>query len=101
MSEIIPSIKKFAKGCDAAIFDSGDILKAVEALTSDDNFKQMLLTFTNMPAFSRVLGREFADKNAVTGISACRILRGSLNLPMGQFFRIAKSGHFRTRNFTK
>lgn len=59
---------------------------SLAALTQSDAFKDLLLTLIEAPAFSVELGADFANADAVAGTSPCRMLRGALNLPLGQFF---------------
>ena len=63
-----------------------DIKQSLAALFESEAFAALLKTLTEAPAFSVALGDDFAAAHAVTGISPCRMLRGALNLPLGQFF---------------
>lgn len=65
---------------------SGDVAGSLAALFESDAFDDLLRTLIDAPAFSFDLGAEFADADAVPGITPCRMLRGCLNLPLGQFF---------------
>lgn len=65
---------------------STDVRESLAALTRSESFRDLLHTLIQAPAFSVELGKDFADAGAVTGISPCRMLRGALNLPLGQFF---------------
>lgn len=57
-------------------------------LLCSDEFGALLQALIAAPALSEELGREFAQADAVTAISACRMLRSVLNLPLGQGFRL-------------
>ena len=59
---------------------------ALEAICCSEQFKSLLLSLINSPAFSQELGIEFAEVDAVKGLSACRKLRSCLNLSASQFF---------------
>nr|WP_298414550.1 sedoheptulose 7-phosphate cyclase [uncultured Halomonas sp.] len=65
---------------------SSDLKASLKTLGESESFEQLLRTLTEAPAFSDELGADFAAAQAVEGISACRMLRGALNLPLGQFF---------------
>ncbi|MEO1672158.1 MAG: sedoheptulose 7-phosphate cyclase, partial [Cyanobacteria bacterium J06631_2] len=59
---------------------------AVEAICCSEQFKSLLLSLIDSPAFSQELGIEFAEVDAVKGLSACRKLRSCLNLSASHFF---------------
>ena len=52
------------------------------------SFKDLLLTLIESDAFSLELSKEFAAAGAAPSISACRMLRGALNLSLDQFFQL-------------
>ncbi|MEM6613047.1 MAG: sedoheptulose 7-phosphate cyclase [Cyanobacteria bacterium P01_C01_bin.72] len=59
---------------------------ALEAICCSEQFKSLLLSLIDSPAFSQELGIEFAEVDAVKGLSACRKLRSCLNLSASHFF---------------
>ena len=85
-SNTVPSIERFLRAYDVASLTSGDVEQSLDTLVESDEFKMLLIALIEAPAFSRELGREFAAAGAVKGISACRMLRTSMNLTLGQFF---------------
>lgn len=65
-----------------------DLDCAVEAICCSPEFKSLLLSFINSPAFSQELGEEFAAADAIQGLSACRSLRSCLNISLSRFFSL-------------
>jgi hypothetical protein len=55
-----------------------------EVIGSED-FKVLLIALVEAPAFSDGFGVQFSEAGAVAAIAPCRLLRGSLNLPLRRF----------------
>ena len=60
--------------------------EAVDVILQAEGFDALVDALIEQPAFSPDLAREFAAEDAVAAISACRMLRTCLNMPLGQFF---------------
>ena len=88
MTLIVSSINAFLNSRKAASLADVSLTKAVNTLLASEEFRVFLLALVEAPAFSPQLSREFAAAGAVAGISACRMLRGSLNLSLGRFFTL-------------
>ncbi|MEM9273219.1 MAG: sedoheptulose 7-phosphate cyclase [Cyanobacteria bacterium P01_F01_bin.143] len=86
MTKTTSAVKTFIVTCDSEILAYQNLGNAVEAICCSENFRQLLLSLINSPAFSKELGEEFAAVNAIEGLSACRKLRSSLNLSLSSFF---------------
>ena len=65
---------------------SRDIASDLQLILSTDAFRDLVTALVDIPAFSVELGTDFAAADAVTGITPARMLRGALNLPLGQVF---------------
>ena len=79
-------IKSFISTQDLEILARSELRSGVESLCSSESFKDLLTGLINAPAFSEVLGEEFADVGAIAGISTCRSLRSCLNFSLSRFF---------------
>ena len=90
MTNTTSAVKAFIATYDGAPLAYQNLENAVEAVCSSDEFKNLLLSLINAPAFSRELGEEFAAIGAIEGLSACRNLRSCLNLSLGSFFGLLK-----------
>ena len=88
MTKTVAGIKRFLQQPDSALPASGDTEARLNTLACTQSFKDLLLTLIESDAFSPELGKEFAAAGAVPGISACRMLRGALNLSLDQFFQL-------------
>lgn len=86
MAQTTTAIQQFMARYDSELLAAQKLENALELLFDDHAFKQLLLALIHSPAFSELLGEEFATVNAVTGIAAARNLRSSLNFSLSQFF---------------
>ncbi|MEL6442119.1 MAG: sedoheptulose 7-phosphate cyclase [Cyanobacteria bacterium J06621_8] len=86
MTKTTSAVKAFISKHDCELLAYQNLHNAVEAICCDEQFRNLLLALINSPAFSKTLGTEFAEVDAVKGISACRKLRGCLNLSLSLFF---------------
>ena len=86
MTKTTSAVKAFISTYDSEPLAYQNINNAVEAVCCSKQFKSLLLSLINSPAFSAELGEEFATVKAVEGLSACRKLRSCLNLSLSNFF---------------
>ncbi|MEO1005348.1 MAG: sedoheptulose 7-phosphate cyclase [Cyanobacteria bacterium J06638_38] len=86
MTKTISAVKAFISKHDCEPLAYQNLSNAVEAICCNKQFRNLLLSLINSPAFSRELGEEFAAVDAVKGLSASRKLRSSLNLSLSNFF---------------
>ncbi len=88
MSNTVSSIRAFLGSYNSSLLVSGHTKSTLDMLVASDDFRVLILALVNSSAFSRELGQQFAEADAVTGISACRMLRSAFNLPLGQLFQL-------------
>ena len=86
MTGTVEKIRRFLDAPGISVSTSPDIGEAIDALLRTRAFDALVMALIEAPAFSEALGREFAGCGAVGAIAACRMLRGCLNMPLGQFF---------------
>ena len=86
MIKTISAVKAFVSTYDSDALTYKNLDNAVEAICCSEQFRNLLLSLINSPAFSEELGKEFATVGAVEGLSACRKLRSCLNLSLSNFF---------------
>ena len=86
MTKTTSAVKAFISKHDCEPLAYQNIDNAVEAICCNEQFKNLLLALINSPAFSKKLGEEFTEIDAVKGLSACRKLRSCLNLSLSHFF---------------
>jgi 3-dehydroquinate synthetase len=67
---------------------SPDLSVVLSELAGNEDFKNLLISLVEAQPFSDELGRQFSDARAVAAIAPCRMLRGSLNLPLRRFFAL-------------
>lgn len=80
------AVKSFISQQDADSLVRQDAKSGIANLSASQSFNDLVLALINSPAFSEDLGREFAQANAIAGISVCRSLRSCLNFSLGRFF---------------
>ncbi|PZO18973.1 MAG: 3-dehydroquinate synthase [Leptolyngbya foveolarum] len=80
------AIDAFVSQQDAQSLADKSIENGLETVANTPSFNQLILALIESPAFSEVLGEEFAKVDAIAGIAACRSLRSCLNLSLGRFF---------------
>ena len=88
MTKTTSAVKAFISEHDCEPLAYKNIENAIEAICCSEQFKHLLLSLIDCPAFSKELGEEFAIADAVEGLSACRKLRSSLNLSLSNFFGV-------------
>ena len=86
MTKTTSAVKAFVSTYNCEPLAERHLDRAVEAICSSEQFKNLLLALINSPAFTEELGQEFATVQAVEGLSACRKLRSCLNLSLSNFF---------------
>ena len=86
MTKTTSAVKAFisARDCEPLAYEN--LENAVEAICCSEQFRSLLLSLIDSPAFAKELGEEFAKAGAVKGLSACRKLRSCLNLSLSNFF---------------
>ena len=86
MTKTTSAVKAFISKHDCEPLVLKNLENAVEAICCNEQFRNLLLSLINSPAFGQELGAEFAVVDAVEGLSACRKLRSCLNLSLSNFF---------------
>ncbi len=86
MTKTTSAVQAFISKHDCEPLACQNLENAVEAICCSEQFKSLLLSLIDSPAFSQELGIEFAEVDAVEGLSACRKLRSCLNLSASHFF---------------
>ncbi|MEL7508314.1 MAG: sedoheptulose 7-phosphate cyclase [Cyanobacteria bacterium J06554_1] len=86
MAKTTPAIKAFISAYDSKPFAYQNLDDAIEAVCCGTSFRNLILALVNSPAFSKELGKEFAEADAIAGLSACRSLRSCLNFSISRFF---------------
>ena len=86
MTKTTSAVKAFISKRDYKPLVFQNLENAVEAICCSEQFTTLLLSLIDSPAFSQELGVEFAEMDAVQGLSACRKLRSCLNLSLSNFF---------------
>ena len=86
MMKTTSAVEAFISSYDCEPLAYGNLANAVESICASQQFKSLLLAFIDSPAFTQELGEEFAGVGAVTALSACRKLRGCLNLSLSSYF---------------
>jgi len=86
MPKTVSAIATFIDQYNRAALIQPDLDAAVKEICSSDRFRQLLISLVQAPAFSPELGTEFAQAQAVSGISTCRSLRSALNFTLSRFF---------------
>ena len=88
MTKTTSAVKAFISAYDCEPLAYQNLDNAIEAICCSQQFRSLLLSLINSPAFSEELGKEFAAVDAVEGLSACRRLRSCLNLSLSSFFSL-------------
>ena len=88
MSSTVHGIQKFLDRFDHSALNGDDPGRDLIGLVASEDFRRLLSTLVEAPAFSNALGEEFAAVGAVEGISACRMLRGCMNLSLRRFIML-------------
>jgi len=83
---VVSTVSAFAFEYEPKLLKDKDLQNAIDSVLFSRSFDQLALALIDAPAFSEALGKDFANADAIAGISACRSLRGCLNFPLGRFF---------------
>ena len=86
MAKTTPAVKAFISAYDSKPFAYQNLDDAIEAICCGTSFRSLILALVNSPAFSEELSKEFAEADAIAGLSACRNLRSCLNFSISRFF---------------
>ena len=86
MTKTTSAVKAFISAHDGEFLAYQNLENAIEAICCSEQFRSLLLSLIDSPAFAKELGEEFAKAEAVKGLSACRKLRSCLNLSLSNFF---------------
>lgn len=85
MANTTPAVQAFISAYDSAPLAYQNLDDAIEAVCCSKSFRDLILALVNSPAFSKELGQEFAEADAIAGLSACRSLRSCLNFSISRF----------------
>ncbi|MDT0575907.1 sedoheptulose 7-phosphate cyclase [Croceicoccus sp. F390] len=85
MTSLVETLTHFAASTPAPD-TSVRVKEELDRLAMAPAFQELLETMIAAPVFSPAFGRDFAARDAVDAIAACRMLRGALNLPVAQVF---------------
>ena len=88
MDTTVSSITTFLERCSSPSRSTGRLVDDLEGMVGSEPFKTLLLALVHADAFSDELGAAFAKIDAVAAVAPCRMLRGSLNLPLRRFFAL-------------
>lgn len=88
MKNTVSSIASFVERHDPSDLSGQNLSLVLTKLVESEDFRSLLIALVEAPAFSAELGKQFAEVHAVEAISPCRMLRGSLNLPLRRFFAL-------------
>ena len=86
MTKTTSAVKAFISAHNCEFLAERNLENAIEAICCSEQFRSLLLSLIDSPAFAKELGEEFAKAEAVKGLSACRKLRSCLNLSLSNFF---------------
>ncbi|MEO1131859.1 MAG: 3-dehydroquinate synthase, partial [Cyanobacteria bacterium J06639_1] len=86
MTKTTSAVRAFIDTFEDKYLAEKDLDRALELACSSSEFKTLLVALVNCPAFSKELGDEFAEADAIAGLSACRSLRSGLNFSLSRFF---------------
>jgi 3-dehydroquinate synthetase len=89
MTKTVQAITTFIETQDISILLNPNLSAAVDLLFGSESFQHLLIALIEAPAFSNDLSQEFASAKVVSGLSACRSLRSSLNLSLSRFFSLS------------
>jgi len=82
------AVRAFVTSHDSESLTAVTVESVLSEVCERPQFKELIVSLVDSEAFSKELGLEFAAAGAVEGLSACRRLRGCLNLPLGSFFSL-------------
>ena len=86
MADTVAAIRMFLSTVDPKTLNLETLDHTVEILCCSKAFRDLLTSLVYSPAFSQEIGQDFAAAGVISGLTACRKLRGCLNLPLDQLF---------------
>jgi 3-dehydroquinate synthetase len=84
----VNAIRKFLRREGVEVPVPADLRAGLDTLFRSERFRPFLLGLIDAPVFSPAYGRAFGSEGAVRAIAPSRMLRGSLNLSLRQFFSL-------------
>lgn len=88
MNSLLPRLQSFSQSYSIKYSDRENVRPALDRLVQNASFQAILSELIEQPVFSKGFGQQFATLGAVEGIAPSRLLRGSLNLALGQFLTL-------------
>jgi 3-dehydroquinate synthase len=88
MSPYLTAMRAFLCEPDHATLRRSNLHACLDAVLGGERFETFLEYVIDAPVFSREFGRGLAAAGAADAIAPCRMLRGSLNLPLQHFFAL-------------
>jgi 3-dehydroquinate synthase len=84
----INAIRTFLRDQNVDVLTRPSLRAALDAVLGNGGFLPFITSLVEAPVFATDFGRAFADAGASRAIVPCRMLRGSLNLPLQHFFAL-------------
>ena len=84
----VAAIHAFFDEQDTAVLKLSELRASLDAVLGGDGFHPFLMSLVDAPVFTPEYGAAFAAAGASRAIAPCRMLRGSLNLPLQHFFSL-------------
>ena len=88
MPTSVAAIQTFLGRQDVEILKFPDLRAVLDAVLGSERFRPFLTSLIEGAVFSPDYGRAFTAVGATRAIAPCRMLRGSLNLPLRHFFQL-------------
>ena len=88
MTDLLSRLHYFSRSYSIKDSDEDSTQSTIDRLFRHESFRLILSELIEQPVFSKDFGEQFASRGAVEGIAPSRLLRGSLNLALGQFLTL-------------
>ncbi len=88
MNDLLSKIHCFSEDYSIKYSDNENLQTTLDRLFQQQSFKVILLELIEQPVFSKDFSQQFVSLGAVEGIAPSRLLRGSLNLALGNFLTL-------------
>jgi 3-dehydroquinate synthase len=88
MSDLLSRLHYFSKSYLINNSDKENLQTELDRIFQYESFQTILSEMIRQPVFSKDFGEQFVSLGAVEGIAPSRLLRGSLNLALGQFLTL-------------
>jgi 3-dehydroquinate synthase len=88
MPTSVTAIQAFFRDQDVEVLKLPDLRASLDAVLGSEIFHPFVTSLIEAPVFSADFGSAFAAVGASRAIAPCRMLRGSLNLPLQHFFAL-------------